>query len=70
MGKCRYCEHDDNGFTTLNDATSLYSGIEIALNRQGILRVRAYDDIWDVNFNSQDMLNVSFCPICGRRFRP
>ena len=65
--KCKYCEHGNNDFVLLNETTD-YSGIEIALNRQGMLRVRYYEqgeyDMWFV----QDIINVKFCPICGREF--
>lgn len=63
---CNYCEHENNDFVVLND-TKEYSGIEIALNRQGMLRARHYDDsqIW----LSEDIINVKFCPICGREFK-
>ena len=62
---CKYCEHNNNDFVPLND-TIEYSGIEIALNRQGMLRVRHYDEsgIWF----SEDIINIKFCPICGIEF--
>ena len=63
---CKYCEHENNDFVVLNETTD-YSGIEMALNRQGVLRVRYYEqgkcDLWF----SQDIINVKFCPICGRK---
>ncbi len=63
---CRYCENEYNDFVLLNETAS-YSDIEITLNRQGMLRVRAYDDDgW--NWVSQDIVNVEYCPMCGRRF--
>ena len=37
---CKYCESRD--FTPLNNTIN-YSGIEISLNNQGILRARAND---------------------------
>lgn len=62
---CKYCEADNNDFVLLND-TSDYSGIEMALNRQGMFRVRYYTegDIWF----SEDILNIKHCPMCGRKF--
>ena len=62
---CKYCSRSDNDFVPLND-TVKYSGIEMSLNRQGMLRTRYYDDsshIW----LSEDIVNISFCPICGRK---
>lgn len=62
---CKYCEQKDNDFVTLNK-TSNYSNIEMALNRQGMFRVRHYEDgsrVWFV----QDILNIKFCPMCGRK---
>lgn len=63
--KCKYCEHENNDFVTLNETTD-YSSIEMALNRQGMLRVRYYEDSNQVWF-SQDIINIKFCPICGRK---
>lgn len=60
---CTWCNRADNDFVLLNE-TSEYSGIEIALNRQGVLRIRYNEnDGWI----SQDIINVNFCPICGRK---
>lgn len=64
--KCKYCEHENNDFVVLND-TKEYSGMEITLNRQGMLRVRYYDDDSRIWF-SEDIINVKFCPMCGREF--
>lgn len=64
---CIFCEQDHNDFVRLND-TDVISGIEISLNRQGMLRVRFYNnDGW--NFVSQDILNIGFCPMCGRNLK-
>lgn len=68
---CKYCEHENNDFVPLNQTVD-YSGIEMSLSRQGVLRIRYYkpcehpssDDI----LCSQDFINVKFCPICGRKF--
>ena len=60
---CKYCEHENNDFVILNE-TKDYSGIEIAVNRQGMLRVRYEDNIWF----SQDIVNIKFCPMCGKKF--
>ena len=63
---CKYCENEYNDFVLLNETADV-SDIEIALNRQGMLRVRAYDgDGW--NWVSQDIINVKHCPMCGRKF--
>lgn len=63
---CNHCmpssEHD---FLTLNDTVE-YSGIEIALNDQGMLRIRVYDK---GNLETQDIVNITYCPFCGRRFK-
>ena len=40
-----------------------YSGIEIAINPQGMLRVRVYDDD---SLETQDIVHVKYCPMCGR----
>lgn len=64
---CKFCEHDNNDFVLLND-TNMYSGIDIEINRQGILRVRVFNDEMD-GFVTQDILSVNYCPICGREFK-
>lgn len=63
MSKCKYCNAENNDFITLNDTVD-YSGIEISLNRQGMLRVRYYD-VNDPDFVTQDITNVKYCPVCG-----
>jgi len=65
--KCAYCDRKDNDFVLLNQ-TSDYSGIEIALNRQGMFRVRYYTDDSKVWF-SQDIVEIKFCPNCGRAMK-
>ena len=64
---CKYCENENNDFVLLND-TNMYSGIDIEINRQGILRVRVFSDEMD-GFVTQDILSVNYCPICGREFK-
>ena len=62
---CKYCGRTDNNFVLFNETTD-YSGIEMSLNRQGMLRVRYYDDSSYIWF-SEDIININFCPICGRK---
>ena len=62
---CIYCSCEDNGFIALND-TRIYSGIDLSLNRQGMLRARYYDD--EDNLISEDIVNLAYCPNCGKRF--
>lgn len=63
MKKCPYCEAETNDFILLNQ-TSEYSRIEMALNRQGYLRVRVLDD--NGSFSTQDIVEIRHCPLCGR----
>lgn len=63
--KCPYCESGTNDFVPMNQAVE-YSGIEIAVNRQGMLRVRVLDD--DGSFTTQDIIEIRNCPLCGKRF--
>ncbi len=63
---CKYCEHENNDFIILNDTVE-YSDIEMALNRQGVLRVRCFEQGEYDLFYSQDIINVKFCPMCGRK---
>ena len=64
---CPYCESKDNSFIEVNQ-TKEYSGIEICLNRQGILRVR-YSDDNSIYFISQDVVEIKHCPYCGKEFK-
>lgn len=63
---CQYCKERNNDFVILNN-TNMYSGIDIEINRQGMLRVRVFNDEMD-GFVTQDILNVRYCPMCGRKF--
>jgi len=66
MIKCDYCGGKDNSFVPMNQ-TKEYSGIEMALNRQGMLRVRA-GRAPNGDFETQDIVNIRYCPMCGRNF--
>ena len=63
---CQYCRERNNDFVLLND-TGMYSGVDFEINRQGMLRVRVFNDEMD-GFVTQDILNVRYCPMCGRKF--
>lgn len=63
--KCPYCESGTNDFVPMNQ-TAEYSGIEMSVNRQGMLRVRVLDD--DGDFTTQDIVEIRSCPLCGKRF--
>ena len=63
---CQYCMERNNDFVLLNNS-NMYSGIDIEINRQGMLRVRVFNDEMD-GFVTQDILNVRYCPLCGRKF--
>lgn len=63
--ECPYCESGTNGFKAVNQ-TAKYSGIEMAVNRQGMLRARVLGD--DDGFTTQDIVEIYNCPLCGRRF--
>lgn len=63
--KCPYCESEKNDFVPMNQ-TAEYSGIEISVNRQGMLRVRVLDD--DGSFAAQEIIKIRNCPLCGKRF--
>lgn len=59
---CEYCEK--NKFEPLNTTVD-YSGLEIAISRSGVLRVRNYN--FKELFETQDAVNINYCPICGRK---
>ena len=63
--KCPYCESGTNDFVPMNQAVE-YSGIEMSVNRQGMLRVRVLDD--DGGFTTQDIVEIRSCQLCGKRF--
>ena len=67
MKMCEYCEHENNDFITLNTTVD-YSNIEMAINRQGMFRIRHYTDENQIWF-SQDLIIINFCPVCGRKFK-
>ena len=63
---CKYCDRTNNDFVSLNTKTIQYSGVDIAMNRQGMLRVSYYDEASYVLM--KDIVNMSFCPFCGKEF--
>ena len=62
-GHCPYCDAKTNDFISINQTVE-YSGIEIALNRQGMLRVRVYESGQET-FTAQDIVEIKYCPNCG-----
>ena len=64
-GPCPYCDTKTNDFIPINQTVE-YSGIEIALNRQGMLRVRVYESGQET-FNAQDIVEIKYCPNCGAK---
>lgn len=65
---CEFCENNCNSFFGINESTCEYSGIDIDINRQGILRVRTFVGE-DKLFDSQEIVNIRYCPMCGRKFQ-
>lgn len=60
---CEYCNED---YKVLNK-TKEYSDIEISLYTSiKAIRVRAIFDETDL-FQAQDVININYCPICGRK---
>ena len=64
-GPCPYCDAKTNDFIPINQTVE-YSGIEIALNRQGMLRVRVYESGQET-FTAQDIVEIKCCPNCGAK---
>ena len=64
-GPCPYCDAKTNDFIPINQTVE-YSGIEIALNRQGMLRVRVYESGQET-FTAQDIVEIKWCPVCGAK---
>ena len=65
--KCPHCENKTNDFVVLNQNAE-YSGIEIAVDRYGCLRARSYPNGTENNFDSQDIVEIKYCPLCGKLF--
>lgn len=63
--ECPYCGTETNDFVMMNQTVE-YSGIEVAVNRQGMLRTRVYDS--NGAMVSQDIVEIKCCPLCGKRF--
>ena len=61
VNTCEYCK---GGFSVLN-TTMEYSGIEFALMKNSI-RARYYPSHEYTTFQTQDIVNIEFCPMCGR----
>jgi hypothetical protein len=70
-GRCKFCGGEDNAFHIINAETVAYSGIEIAINRLGILRVRVYDDYECETAlpRSSEIVMIAACPNCGADMR-
>ena len=59
---CQFCS--EKGFIPINNTVE-YSGLEICVNRLGLIRVRNYN-FKDI-FETQDIAKINCCPMCGRR---
>lgn len=66
MMECPYCESD--GFNVINQ-TAEYSGIEVTVDRHGLLRVRTYTNDGVFCFEAQDIVEIKYCPLCGKAFK-
>lgn len=65
--RCPYCESGTNDFVPMNQTVE-YSGIEMAVNRQGMLMVRVLDD--DGSFTTQDVIEIRHCPLLPKMWAP
>lgn len=62
---CPYCHPSDP--KPLNEASIKYSGLEFMLvGRASVLRCRSYKNEDDWLYDSQDMVLIKYCPMCGR----
>ena len=66
---CEFCNWNTNDFVILND-TADYSGIEFAIHKKGMLRARYFENGTKDLFISQDMINIKYCPMCGKELIP
>lgn len=60
---CEYCK-EENCFIPLNDTVD-YSGLEMSISSKGMLRTRAY--MFKEIFETQDIVNINYCPMCGKK---
>ena len=71
--KCVCCG-STNDFSMINRETCRNSGVVVSINRQGMLRFRYYPPMMDGSgsfvtvFETQDNINLKYCPFCGREF--
>jgi len=63
---CPYCEITNDDFQPVNQSVE-YSGIEISLNRKGLMRIRTYLNDSEI-FDAQDTVELKYCPLCGKQF--
>lgn len=65
MKECKYCREDSSGeFVSLND-TADYSGLELAMYKK-MLRARCFH-LGSGDMVTQDIVNIKYCPMCGRK---
>lgn len=58
---CMYCTKG-----CLLPLQSEYSGIEaVFINDNRLLRIRAFDE--NDNLETQDIISLNYCPMCGRK---
>ena len=60
------CHYKDAPFHAINGETVEYSGIEIAISHKGMLRGRYFNN--EGFMVTQDIVNIKYCPKCGREF--
>lgn len=64
---CPICAAASDALVTLNPSNAERNKIEVALNRNGILMARSLGPNRRMIF--QEILEVPFCPLCGRKFK-
>lgn len=62
LNHCSFCGNHDNDFRTLNADMAQYSFLQIAMNSQGMLRVRDLSP-----GGGQEVIRISYCPMCGEK---
>lgn len=63
--KCEYCNKILPDYRKLS-LQSEYSGIEARfLDDKGLLRIRVFD--MDDMMETQDIVRLNYCPMCGRK---
>lgn len=65
MNKCTICNgKHGTDFVVINPHAAGDSGIQVAINKQGMMRIRYFDNT-SIKHKSEEIVKLIHCPICG-----